>query len=148
MYHKIIICGNLGQDPILRYTSAGKAVCNLSVATSNSFTTAAGVKVDETIWWKVAVWGAQAENCQQYLAKGRTVLVEARASGQRIQKSDGKTEIKPTVFTGQDGIAKASFEVTASMVKFIGRGGVQVEAAGEEAAPAADDEWDGQQIPF
>ena len=136
-YHKIILVGRLGNDPELRYTSSGKAVCNLSVATSNKFTSADGVKHDETTWWKCAVWGKQAESCHQYLAKGRQVLVEGRMTGTRIAAQSG-TQVVPTVWVNKAGVSCASFELTANTVRFLGSKG---ENGG---APAASGDLGGQ----
>jgi len=131
----------------LRYTAAGKPVCNLSVATSNKYTSADGTKVEETIWWKVAVWGKQGENCAQYLAKGRTVYIEGRMSGTKTPNNSGGMNLNPTVFTTKAGIPAANFEITASFVKFVG-GGNATAAPSSEQAPVSDDEWTGDQVPF
>jgi len=121
MYHKIIIVGRLGNDPDLRYTSSGQAVTTLSVATNNRWTGQDGQSHDETVWWRVSVWGKQAEICKNYLAKGRQVLVEGRVGGDRIPSgSGGGEQIVPHVWVGQDGQPRASFEITAQTVRFIG----------------------------
>ena len=78
MYHTIIIVGNLGKDPEMRYTPSGQAVTSFSVATSRQYTGQNGQKVKETIWFRVSAWGKQAETCNQYLRKGSKVLVEGR----------------------------------------------------------------------
>ena len=78
MYQKIVIVGNLGRDPEMRYTPSGQPVTNLSVATNRKWTSADGTPGEETIWFRVSVWGKQAETCNQYLSKGRQVLVEGR----------------------------------------------------------------------
>ena len=96
MYHTIIIVGNLGKDPEMRYTPAGQAVTNFSVATSRQYTGSDGNQVKETIWFRVSAWGKQAETCNQYLKKGSKVLVEGRLTpdpstgGPRLwQRQDG-----------------------------------------------------------
>jgi single-strand DNA-binding protein len=111
-YHTIIIVGNLGRDPEMRYTPSGQAVTNLSVASNRQYTDSGGQLVKETIWFRVSVWGKQAENCAQYLKKGRPVLIEGRLN------PDPKTG-GPRVWQGQSGPG-ATFEVTASTVKFLG----------------------------
>ena len=73
MYQKLIIIGNLGRDPEMRYTPDGKAVTTFSVATSRKYN-----EKEETTWFRVSVWGKQAESCNQYLTKGSKVLVEGR----------------------------------------------------------------------
>ncbi len=81
MFQKVILVGNLGRDPELRYTPSGQAVTNLSVASSRKYTDSSGQQRDETIWFRVSVWGKQAETVNQYLRKGRQVLVEGRLVG-------------------------------------------------------------------
>jgi single-strand DNA-binding protein len=112
MYHKMIIVGNLGRDPEMRFTPSGVAVTNLSVATNRVYTNNAGEQVKETIWFRVSVWGKQAEACQQYLSKGRQVLIEGILQGDESGN--------PRVFQRKDGSWGASFEVRADTVRFIG----------------------------
>ena len=112
MYQKITIAGNLGRDPEMRYTPDGKAVTNLSVATSRKWTGNDGQKQEETTWFNVSVWGSQAEACNQYLSKGSKVLVEGRI------KPDPQTG-GPRIWTRQDGTSGASFEVSANRVVFL-----------------------------
>jgi single-strand DNA-binding protein len=125
MYHKIIIVGYLGRDPEMRYTQDGTAVTNFSVATSRKWTRPDGTKMDETIWFRVSAWRQLAEICNEYLQKGRPVLVEGRL------KPDENGN--PRIWTGNDGVARASYEITAATVKFLpsGRG----EAGPDLAAP-------------
>ena len=112
MYHKIIIVGNLGRDPEMRYIPSGQAVTNFSVATSRKYTNSDDQLVDETTWFRVSVWGRQAEACNQYLRRGSRVLVEGRM---RPDPATGN----PRIWTRQDGTPGASFEVTASTVRFL-----------------------------
>lgn len=139
MYHKIILVGNLGKDPEMRYTQSGTAVTTLSVATNRSYT-ANGQTVKETVWFRVSVWGKQAESCNEYLKKGRSVLVEGRLNP---DKETGG----PRLWTGQDGQPRASFEVTADTVRFLGGGRDGGEGAGGDSAfshaPASEED-----IPF
>jgi single-strand DNA-binding protein len=119
MYHTIIIVGNVGRDPEMRYTPSGQAVTSFSVATSRNYTNSSGQRVDETIWFRVSAWGRQAETCNQYLKKGNKVLVEGRLT------ADPQTG-GPRVWTRQDGTPGASFEISASNVRFLssrGEGG-------------------------
>lgn len=111
-YQKIIIAGNLGRDPEMRYTPSGQAVTSFSVAVNESYTSANGEKVKRTIWFRVTAWGKQAEICNQYLKKGQQVLVDGRMS------ADPNTG-GPKVWTKQDGTAGASFEITAATVRFL-----------------------------
>jgi len=103
MYHKLTIVGNLGKDPEMKYTTDGKAVTTFSVAASN--------RKDETTWFRVSVWGNQAETCNQYLHKGSKVLVEGAL------KADAQGN--PRTYERKDGGWGASFEVVASSVKFL-----------------------------
>ncbi len=70
MYHTLIIVGNVGRDPEMRYTPSGQPVTSFSVATSRQYTGSNGQPVKETIWFKITTWGKQAEVCNQYLKKG------------------------------------------------------------------------------
>jgi single-strand DNA-binding protein len=140
MYQKIIIVGNLGRDPEMRYMPDGKAVTNLSVATSRRWTQqASGESVEETTWFRVSVWGRQAETVNEYLSKGRQVLIEGRL------RPDPETG-GPKLWTAQDGSVRASFEITADTVRFIGgreQSGFGSEGSFEPAAAQEEDE-----IPF
>lgn len=111
MYHTIIIVGNLGRDPEMRYTPSGQAVTNLSVATNRKYTGSDGQQVKETTWFRVSVWGKQAETCSQYLRKGSAVLVEGRLVPDPATGG-------PRVWQGQSGPG-ATFEVSANTVRFL-----------------------------
>ncbi len=111
-YQKIIITGNLGRDPEMRYTPSGQAVTSFSVAVNESYTSANGEKVKRTIWFRVTAWGKQAEICSQYLKKGQQVLVDGRMSADPATGG-------PKIWTKQDGSSGSSFEVTASTVRFL-----------------------------
>lgn len=111
MYHKIMIIGNLGGDPEMRYMPDGTAVTSFSVATNRRW--GGDNPGEETTWFRVSAWGRQAEICNQYLAKGRQVFVE----GRMVQD---KNTGGPRVWTGQDGQPRASFEIRALTVQFMG----------------------------
>lgn len=137
MYQQIIIVGYLGSDPDMRFTPNGQAVTSFSVATSNKYTSNTGQRVDETTWFRVSVWGSQAESCNQYLSKGRPVMVIGRL------RPDPQTG-NPRIFNRQDGTPAASFEITAQQVKFLpggsrGAGGYEDDFGNEQGAPAEDD---------
>lgn len=104
---KVILVGNLGSDPEMRYTPSGKAVTSFRMATNRRYTTTAGESKEETDWFRVSVWGKQAEQCNQFLAKGRQVYVEGRLHARNWE--------------GQDGQTRTSLEVTADRVLFLGR---------------------------
>ena len=102
----------MGRDPEMRYTPSGQAVTNLSVATNRQYTASDGQRVKETAWFRVSVWGRQAETSNQYLRRGSRVLVEGRL---RPDPATGG----PRIYTRQDGTTGASFEITANWVQFL-----------------------------
>ena len=112
MWHTIIIIGNVGKEPEMRYTPTGQAVTSFSIATNRSYTAGNGEQVKETIWFRITTWGKTAEACNQYVKKGSKVLVEGRLI-------PDKTTGGPKIWTHQDGTAGASFEITASTVRFL-----------------------------
>lgn len=139
MYATIILAGNLGRDPELRYTPSGQAVANFSIATNRQYTSGDGEKVKETTWFRITAWGKTGEVCNQYLTKGSKVLVEGRLNAD--QETGG-----PRIWERDDGTPAANFEVTANTVKFLSSRGDNGDAGEEpagEAAPVASEE-----IPF
>lgn len=112
MYHTIIVVGNLGRDPEMRYTPSGQAVTNFNVATNRQYTASDGNQVKETVWFRISTWGKNAENCNQYLKKGSKVLVEGRLNPDPATGG-------PRVYTRQDGSSGATFEVTAQTIRFL-----------------------------
>lgn len=139
MFHTIIIVGNLGKDPEMRYTPSGQAVTSFSVATSRQYTNQGGQPVKETIWFRVSVWGKQAESCNNYLKKGRKVLVEGRLVPD-INTGGPKT------FTRQDGSVSAAYDVSATTVRFLESKSSEGESSSGEMDSAPSD--DGNDIPF
>lgn len=117
--NKVIILGNLGQDPDLR-DAGGKSVATLRVATTDSWTDASGQKQERTEWHTVVVWGRSADNCKQYLAKGRSVFVEGRLQTRKWQDKEGKD--------------RYSTEIVADRVQFIGGG--EKRGGGQDVPPA------------
>lgn len=130
MYQKVTIVGNLGADPELRYTPQGEPVTSFSVATNRKWQGG-----EETCWFRVTVWGNQAENCHAYLTKGRQVLVEGRLSP---DKQTGG----PRIWEMPDGSPRASYELRAIAVQFLG-GGQHAAPASRPVAEVPDDE-----VPF
>ena len=112
MFHTIIIVGNLGKDPEMKYTPSGQPVTNFSVASNRSYNDPSGQPVKETIWFRVTAWGKLAETCNQHLQSGSKVLVEGRLT------PDPDTG-GPRVWNRQDGSAGASYEITAGTVRFL-----------------------------
>ncbi len=141
MYQKIIVVGNLGTDPEMRYMPDGTAVTNFNLATNRRWTDkATGQPVDETTWFRVSVWRRQAETANEYLSKGRKVLVEGRL---RPDPNTGG----PRLWTRQDGTVGASFEITADTIRFLsGREEGDYAPSGSAGGGAAAQEED--EIPF
>jgi len=106
-----MILGNLGMDPELKYTPQGSMVCNFNVASNRKYNDGNGVLVEETIWFRVSAWGKSAEAVSTYLHKGDPVFIEGRL------RPD--VNGNPNIWMKSDGSAGASFEVSASTIKFI-----------------------------
>jgi single-strand DNA-binding protein len=121
--NQLTVTGNLGGDPEMRFTPSGKNVTTFSVACNDSYTNNAGETVQETVWVRAECWGRLAEVCNEYLKKGRQVLVMGRLKPQRS-------------YTREDGTKdKSGYEMRASEVHFIGSNGAQVaveEEVGEQ----------------
>src|ERR1051325_3599493 len=122
-FNKVILVGNLGRDPELRYTPQGTPVCSFSMATSEKRKDKGTGEYEETTtWFRVTLWGRQAETASQYLQKGRPVYIEGRLRVEEYKDRDGKD--------------RHSLEVNATDMQFIGGGG-RGEDAGVPAARAA-----------
>lgn len=104
--NKVILIGNLGQDPEVRYTPSGAAVANFSIATSESWTDKSGERQEKTEWHRIVVWGKQAELCGEYLRKGRSVCIEGRIESRDWQDRDGNK--------------RTTVEIKAQSVTFLG----------------------------
>jgi single-strand DNA-binding protein len=104
--NKAILVGNLGRDPELRTTPNGQSVVNFTLATSETWTDKSGERVERTEWHRIVVWGKQAEMCNQYLSKGRTVYIEGR--------------IQTREWEDKDGNKRYTTEINANTVNFIG----------------------------
>jgi single-strand DNA-binding protein len=107
-FNKIILVGNLGRDPELRYTPQGTPVCSFSLATNERRKDKTGEMQDQTTWFKVTLWGRQAETASQYLTKGRPIYIEGRL---RVEE-----------WTDRDGKPRHTLEVHATDMQFIGGG--------------------------
>lgn len=140
MFHTIILVGNVGRDPEMRYTPTGQAVTTFSLAVNRTYNDSKGEKVKETIWFRITAWGKLAETCSQYVQKGSQVVIEGRL--QPDPNTGG-----PKIFTRKDGTSGASYEVVANTVRFIGRRESGTGAMGEEATMEAP-EIGGDDIPF
>lgn len=136
MYQRVVIVGNLGRDPELRYTAGGKPVANFPVATNRRWTDNEGGQQEETTWFRVTVWGRQAEVCNQYLEKGRLVLCDG--------------DIRTSQYEDQQGVTRYSWELRARAVRFLsgpGERGSVPELEGE-AADFGPSEISEDDIPF
>ncbi len=129
--NKVMLIGNLGQDPELRYTSGNLAVATLSIATDESYTPkGGGDRVEKTEWHKVVVWGKQAENAEKYLRKGSTVFVEASLQTKKWQDRNGKD--------------RWTTEIKAFVVKYLSKWGNKSEGSeGRGSSSAARDDGGG-----
>jgi single-strand DNA-binding protein len=143
MYQKIIVVGNLGGDPEMRYMPDGSAVTSFSVATNRRWNDRqSGQPVDETTWFRVSVWGRRAEVANQYLNKGSRILVEGR------MKPDPSTG-GPRLWTGQDGTVRASYEITADNFSFVGsREEAEGFSSGDGQAAGGTPAQEEDEIPF
>ena len=132
--NKVILIGNLGRDPELRYTQGGSAVANFTLATNERWRDKDGNNQERTEWHRIVVWGRTAENCAQYLQKGRSVYVEGRLQTREWEDKDGNK--------------RNTTEVNALAVQFLGGrggsggGGDDPGRGDSEEAPPGDD------IPF
>lgn len=155
MFHRVMLIGHVGQDPQMRYTSDGTPVTTFSVATKSSLSKdrfpecPAGWKEsyngrawELTTWWRVTAWRQLAETVNQYLTKGMQVFVEGEIRGEAVNGTQN-----PRVWTGNDGVPRASFELTARTVKFLGS---RAEAGAEGAilAEPAPEGYEEDVIPF
>ena len=106
MLNKVMVIGNLGADPEMRYTANGSAVTEFRVAVNRNYTTNDGERREETEWFRIVTWNRLAETCSQYLSKGRQVYVEGR--------------LRTRSWEGQDGVTRYTTEVIAQEVRFLG----------------------------
>lgn len=137
-FNKIILVGNLGRDPELRYTPQGTPVCSFTVATNEKRKDKAGEAQDFTTWFRVTLWGRQAETASQYLTKGRPIYVEGRL---RLEE-----------WTDRDGKQRYTLEVHATDMQFIGGGRGDEAPAGSKPQPthqqSPDTDLSDDDIPF
>src|SRR4030043_141111 len=125
--NKVMIIGNLGRDPEMRYTPAGKPVTTFSVATSRTWNTAEGEKRVETEWFNVVAWSSLAEICKQYLAKGQQVYIEGRLQTRHWDDSEGNKH--------------TSVEIVASEMIILGERRDSSESTASETETVDEDEF-------
>lgn len=131
--NKVMIIGNLGKDPEMRFTPNGSPVTTFSVAVGRTYNTTEGERKTETEWFNVVTWNKLAEQCNQFLSKGRLVYVEGR--------------LRTSTWEGQDGLKHYRTEVIANRITFLDR-----QAAGslseERNEDATAGDLDADDIPF
>lgn len=156
MFHRVTLIGRVGQDPQMRYTPDGTPVTNFSLATTTTLSKATrpdcpagwkesynGKNWELTTWWRVACWRGLAEAVNSYLTKGREVFVEGEMAGEATNGS-----LNPRVWTGKDGQARASFEITARTVKFLGGRGEGDSGADYPVGEPPPDGFEEDSLPF
>jgi single-strand DNA-binding protein len=140
--NRIMIIGNVGTDPEMRFTPSGTPVTSFRVATSRVYTTSEGERKQETEWFTVVAWKKQAESCNQFLSKGQRVYVEG--------------SLRTRSWEGRDGQKRVTVEVIANRVLFLDRQAVAplpgeevpVEAAVEAAVESSEEEVAPEDLPF
>lgn len=108
MYQHTVVVGHLGANPEMRYVASGRPVTNFRIATTRRWKNANGEQQEKTTWFRVSVWDKLAELCNQYLAKGRLVLVEG--------------EVEASAYTDKNGQVQATLELRATNVRFLSSG--------------------------
>jgi single-strand DNA-binding protein len=128
--NKVILIGNLGRDPELKYTQSGQAVCNFSIATTEKWKGKDGGMQEKTEWHRIVAWGKTGELCSQYLSKGRPVYIEGR-----LQTRD---------WEDKEGNKRQTTEINANTVQFLGGapagGGGAPAGGGARAAGSASED--------
>ena len=134
--NKVILIGNLGRDPELRYTQGGQGVANFTLATNERWRDKDGNNQERTEWHRIVVWGKTAENCAQYLQKGRSVYVEGR--------------LQTREWEDKEGAKRQTTEIVAQNVTFLGGRDGAGRGGGGGGAPAGDPSPPpaGDDIPF
>lgn len=122
--NKVIIIGNLGQNPEKRITGTGQSVTTFSVATNERWLDKGGQKQERTEWHRIVVWGTQGDNCAQYLSKGRPVYVEGR--------------LQTREWNDKDGNKRHTTEIVAQKVQFLGSNPSQSDRQQDSSATNTD----------
>ncbi len=131
MYQQITLIGNLGNEPELRYTPSGVPVASFNLAVKKSWSDSEGGKQEKTTWFRVTAWRKLAEIAGQHLVKGKQVLIVGEMEDARA-------------FTDKEGNNRASLEVTAQTIKFLGT----KDTGSNTPVPASADVGDGENIPW
>src|SRR5690606_5278237 len=125
--NKVILVGNLGADPDMRYTPGGSGVCELRLATNESWTDKSGQRQERTEWHRIVVWGKRAELCAKYLSKGRQVYVEGK--------------LRTRAWEAKDGHKRWTTEIIANDIQFLSSGG-RGEGGGRGEPPPGEPDFD------
>lgn len=129
--NKVMIIGNVGTDPEMRFTPNGNPVTTFRIATSRIFTSSEGERKQETEWFTVVTWNKLAESCNQFLTKGRRAYVEGK--------------LRTRSWEGQDGQRRTRMEVVADRVLFLDR---QASAPYTETTAAGEEVFEAEDLPF
>jgi single-strand DNA-binding protein len=133
--NRVMLLGRLGQDPELKYTPSGAAVCNMTMATSEKYEDKSGQKQEKTEWHKIVVWGKLAELSNQYLEKGKQAFVEGR--------------IQTRSWDDKDGNKKYTTEINATSVQFLGTDNSGISNPGiKQPAKTKKENFAADEIPF
>ena len=134
--NKVMVIGNLGRDPEMRYTPSGRPVTTFSVASSRSWNSADGERHTKTEWFNVVTWGNLAEFCKQCLTKGQQVYIEGRLQTRRWEDKEG--------------VKHTNVEIVASEMMILGERKESTPAQAEEAGPEEEIETraEGDEFPF
>ncbi len=131
---KIMLIGNLGTDPEMRFTPSGTPVTSFNVATNRVYTTSDGERKQETEWFRVTAWRKQAESCNQFLTKGKLVYVEG--------------SLRTRTWEDRDGQRRTTLEVNADRVLFLDRQAVAPLPGEEAPVEAGEEEVGPEDLPF
>jgi single-strand DNA-binding protein len=131
---KIMLIGNLGTDPEMRFTPSGTPVTSFNVATNRVYTTSDGERKQETEWFRVTAWRKQAESCNQFLTKGKLVYVEG--------------SLRTRTWEDRDGQRRTTLEVNADRVLFLDRQAVAPLPGEEAPAEAGEEGVEPEDLPF
>jgi len=132
--NKVMVIGNLGTDPEMRFTPSGRPVTSFRIATTRTYMSPEGEKRQETEWFSVITWNKLAETCNQFLAKGRRAYVEGR--------------LRTHSWEGQDGQRRFRTEIVANRVIFLDRAGVAPLPEEGEAEELQAEELQAEELPF
>jgi single-strand DNA-binding protein len=132
--NRVMIIGNVGSEPEMRFTPSGKPVTSFRVATNRAYSTPEGERKEETEWFTVVAWNRLAEQCNQFLSKGRLVYAEGR--------------LRTRMWEGQDGQKRYRTEVIANRVSFLDKKGAGSVAEGEKPEEPEAEMVEPDDIPF